>query len=166
MPIGFENRLEHGAAATDCAAMTGELRFRCGIILFFARQTVIVGEFLARTDRAQGFNVYPPRFDHWLAIGFARMVDEARLIAIHAGINDSALVHDEQQDVRVRAFVFVARIRLLMRNALTGIFDEARTFGNPLRGEDAKALDGGGADFKKWLGLNVESFPGEATAPS
>jgi hypothetical protein len=44
-------------------------------------QLVIIGQFFARRDRAQGFQIHPPLLDHRFAVRCARVIAIARLIA-------------------------------------------------------------------------------------
>jgi len=59
------------------------------------------------------------------------MIDEARIIATHGGVDDCVFVDDEQEGVIVVDVVIViAIVRRLVREALPEIFDDPRALRN------------------------------------
>ena len=62
--------------------------------------------------------------DLGLAVRIARVIDEARVVAADAGVDDRALVDDEQERVVVvLVVVLVALVRLLVRDAVAEVLD-------------------------------------------
>ncbi len=80
------------------------------------------------------------------------MIDEARLVAAHARVDDGVIVRDEKQYVRMRVFVAISPVAFLGRDAFADIFDDAHPFTDSACGKRAKSLDGGFPNFKEWIG--------------
>src|SRR5205085_11203961 len=100
-------RPQHAAAAALDAAAAREDGVDVGWVVRFALDLVIVGELLARLDGAERVDVHALILDHRLAVRLARMVHEARLVAIDTGVDHGALIDDEQEGVAVACVLVI-----------------------------------------------------------
>ena len=74
-------------------------------------------------------------------LGSQRMIDEARIVAVGAAIDDDAAIDDEQKGVVVaRVLVLVAPIGLAVRDAIAEILDDARALADAAQREHAAAV--------------------------
>jgi hypothetical protein len=106
-------------------------------------QLIIVGQFFARRDRAQGFKIHPLLLGHRFAVRCTRVIEIARLIAPHPRINDRPSIHGEQEDVRLlTAVIVIPCIGCRRGEPLAGIFDNPRPFADAPGSEGAKPLNG------------------------
>ena len=108
---------------------------------------VVVGELLAGLDLSQGNDPNAAAYDLRFAVGLAGMVDIARRVPEHAAIDIDLGIELENVDATIptpfgallaRQF---ATPTLGLGNALAGVFDDTRTFGNDFRGEHTPAMD-------------------------
>jgi hypothetical protein len=130
-----------GAAATACCRGGGEDGVDIGRVVRLTLDLIVVSELLARLDRAQCFDEHPTALDHRLAVRVAGVIDEARLVAIDACIDDGALIHDEQKSVGVAGIlVLVAAVGLGVRDALAHVLDDARALADTARGEHTQPV--------------------------
>src|SRR4029077_10069057 len=83
-------RPQHAAATAREAAAAGEDLIDLRRIVGFALDLVVVSEFLARLDGSQRVDEHAPILDHGLAVRLTGVVDEARLVAVDAGVDDGA----------------------------------------------------------------------------
>ena len=142
---------EHGAAAGLGSAVTGVLCFCRRVFLAIAREIVIVGQLFAFGDGLDGLDIDVLLIQDCPAVWLAAMIDKARIIAVHRGVDGGVLVHYEQQHMRMLRFIVVVTpVGFLRRDAFSDIFDDARPFADALRGESAESVNGGVANFK-WL---------------
>ncbi len=109
---------------------------------FFQHEVVIVGQFFARLDVAQRFDVNAAVLIDRLTIGTARMIDEARGTAVERGIDHDLVIHGEQHRMR-RMFVLltVALVGFFVRDALAGVLHETGALGNAGEREHAAPMD-------------------------
>src|SRR5580698_2284704 len=92
-------RLQHAAAAIRGTAPAGKDFVDVGRIVRIAPDGVVVAQLLARLDGANRLDEHAPLADGALAIRIAAMVDESRLIAVAAGVDDQPGVDREQERV-------------------------------------------------------------------
>ena len=112
-----------------------------GRIVLVAADLVVVAQLLAGRDVARRVDEHAAMLDHGLAIAFALVIDEARIVAADGGIDDRVLVDDEQECVIVvDVVIVVTRVRRLVRKALAEVLDDARALGNEAPREHAVAV--------------------------
>src|SRR5580704_5224649 len=139
--LRYRRRPQHAAAAGVRAAAAGEDHVDVGRIVGLALDLVVVGELLAGGDVAQRLDEHAALLDHGLAVRVAAMIDEARLVAIDAGVDDRAPVDDEEERmVVVLVLVVVAPVGLGVRHALAKVLDHACALLDALGGEHAQAV--------------------------
>src|SRR5580693_8528804 len=127
---------EHRAATALGPTAAGEDLVRVRRIMAVAADLVVVGQFFTGPDGPDRFDEHAPVVDHRFAVWIAGMIDEARVIAMHTGIDDYPAVDDEQKRVIVTiALVLIAHVRLTVRNAIAQIFDDARAFADAAQGK-------------------------------
>lgn len=146
---------EERAATFWRAAPTGRFGFEFFCAGRVDHESIIVKEFFARADIAQGMDedaltMIFARF----AVRIAGMIDEARFISADRGVDHlfliiepeiiSALVVDLFRDARPE-------------NASPGVFNNARTFADRLRGKNAAAVNARSPDRQSG-GRGVEMF--------
>jgi hypothetical protein len=135
-------RPQHRAATTRRTAAAGIDVIDIGRIGAIAPDLVVVGQLLTGLDGADGLDEDPPIVDHRLAIRIAAMVDETRIVAIGAAVDDHGAVHDEQKCMIVAdVFVPVALIGLTVRHAIAQVLDDARALADAAQGERAAAVN-------------------------
>jgi hypothetical protein len=144
---------QHGVAAVPgpAAAFVVELVLLGGAAV--QAQAVVVVQFFARLDVALGVDVdvrLAARVVHLLglAVGRAAVVDPARRVAAHAGVDHVQAVIEREEEgvegiVRVRG---VTIIGFVVGDQLTLVFDDARALGDVRGGKHAIAMDGALAD--------------------
>jgi hypothetical protein len=103
---------------------------------FVQLHVIIIKEFLARLDVAQRINedavVFLDRFAVWIA----RMIDPARVVTANFRIDYIAVFQPEVESVWI---VVVVRGGF-PGDAFACVFDDARAFGNEVRGVNAPAM--------------------------
>src|SRR5205807_3798352 len=115
-------------------------------IVLVAADRIVVAQLLARPDGADCLDEHTALIGDRLAVWTAAVVDETRLIAVGARIDDHAAVDDEQEGVAVPArLAFVAPVRFAVGNALAQIFHDARALADAAGGEYPQAVHGGAA---------------------
>ena len=142
-------RLENAAAAVGCPAVAHIERLvplRVGVAL----ERVVVYQLGAGLDRTDRLDEDAPLLDHCLAVGIARVVDEARLVAVHCGVDHDLLVDREQERVVARhRVVVVAPVGLLVRDALSHrTRNDPRPLANHAKGERPLPLNGGRTELE------------------
>src|SRR5690606_8300200 len=152
LPARLARRQKDGAAAVRGTAAAAIELFPLGVLLRIAAALVliVVNELLARPDRPQRVDPDPPVLDDRLAVRVARVIDETRLVAVARAVDDGLSVDREEEGVVTPhpAFV-VAPVRLLVRDALAGIFDDALPLADEAHGEGSGALDGRTAELER-----------------
>ena len=129
--------------------MTGVLCFCRRVLLSIAREIVIIGQLLAFGDGLYRLDIDVLLIQDCPAVWLTGMIDEARLVAAHPGVDGDVLIHDEQQHMRMlRLIVVVASVGFLGRDPFSEIFNDARPFADALRGEPAESLNGRVANLK------------------
>src|SRR6185295_14505937 len=119
-------RPEHRATALCGTAAAGIDLVHVRRIVLLAADLVVVAELLAAGDRLDRVDEHAALLDGRLAIRVALVIDEARVVAADAGVDDRALVDDEQERVVVvLVVVLVTLVRFLVRDALAEILVEA-----------------------------------------
>ncbi len=122
-------------------------------------QLVIIGQFFARCDRAQGFKIHPPLLGHRFAVRGARVIEILCLIAPHPRINDRPSIHGEQEDVRMLTVVIVIPgIGCRRGEPLAGIFDDPRPLADAPGGEGAAPVNGRRPNFKDRFAHTTSSW--------
>ena len=92
--------------------------------------------------RADRLDEHAAVLDDGLAVRSAAVVDEARLVAVDAGVDDGALAGDEQERMAVViALALVAPVGLGVRDALAQVLDDARALADAPRRVHAAAVD-------------------------
>src|SRR6185437_12317573 len=143
-------RLQHAAAAGRRSAAAGKDLVHIGRVVAVALDLVIVGQLLARLNGANRFDENALAAHAAFAVRIAAVVDVARLIAVHARVDDDPRVHREQEGVVVvRVLVLVARIRLRVAQAVGEIPDGGRALADAAGGEHAGSVDAGGSHFEQ-----------------
>ena len=112
-----------------------------GRIVLFTADLVVVPQLITGRDIARRVDENAAMLDDGLAIAFALVIDEARIVAVDGGIDDRVLVDDEQECVIVVDVVIViTRVSRLMRKPFAQVFDDARALGNKRRREHAASV--------------------------
>ena len=124
--------------------MTGEDGVDIRWIVALAADLIVVGELLTRGDAADRIDEDPRVLDHGLAVWLTGVIDEARLVAVDSGVDHGGIVGDEKERVTVvRLLVLVAPVGLLVGDALTEVFDDARAARDALSREYAESVERG-----------------------
>ena len=98
---------------------------------------------VALLDRPDRLDEHAAVLGDRLAVGRAGVVDEARGVAIHPGVDDGAPVDDEQEGVVVvDRLQVVAAVGLLVRDALAEVLDHPRALADALQREDTESVHG------------------------
>lgn len=107
---------------------------------------IVVGDFFARRDGFSALDENPAVFLHRLAVRPARVVDPSRHIARESRVDGNFLVDRKKKGMR--RFVIeaqMARIGDLRGQAFAAVFDQAFVLAYRRGGENATAVDAGGA---------------------
>ena len=89
-------------------------------------------------------NKYPGALFLHLAIGGARVVDPPRGVAATCGVDYQVILEREEHCVgRMLMHISVPTVRLIIRNQLSFILDDPRSFWDMDQREDAAAVNGG-----------------------
>ncbi len=130
--------------AGRCSTQTGVGTFECGGVAFVQGQAVVIVEFFAARDIAQGIDEHAAVFLAGFAVWLAGMVDPAGIVAVAAAVDDLAVFQAEKERMEVvgRLGVF-ALYGFFPGDVLAFIFDDAGAFGDLTGGEDASAVDTG-----------------------
>src|SRR5688572_22136389 len=122
------HRIEHRAPALRGAAAADVERELLRVVVALPGELIVVTQLLAGPDIADRIDEHAAILDDGLAVCVAGVVNVARLVAAHARVDADAVVDDEQECVTiVLALLLVARVRLLVRDAIAEIFDDARS---------------------------------------
>ncbi len=127
---------------SSCTAATREPTLSTPAHSAFVLEAIVVPQLLARSDRALGANEHTAVivFDRF-TIRIAAVVDPSRSVAALARVEHSAVVKLEQQGVvgicRVTRRPIVGNIG---RQSCAAVLDDARSFANCLRCENAAAV--------------------------
>src|SRR5882724_3486680 len=81
---------QQGAAAVGRAATAGVALGPFGPPVAVALEVIVIGELFAGADVADDFDEDAAVFVHRLAVGVAGVIDKARFIAVHGGVDDGA----------------------------------------------------------------------------
>ena len=94
-------------------------------------QIIIVGKLFPGPNVTPGVDENAVIFIFDLTVGHAGMIDPARRIAAPGSVNDDFISDFEQHGMRrVRLRFGIARVGFFVRDALTGVFDDAGFFWN------------------------------------
>ena len=105
-------------------------------------QIIVVGQFFPGTDFAPTFNEDAVVFVGDLAVRRATMVDPAGGIAAPGGIDDDFIGDLKQHGVGgIRVRFGIARVGLLVRDALARVFDQPGAFRYQRECKDTSAVD-------------------------
>jgi hypothetical protein len=123
------------------AAVAGEHFVDVRRIVLGPADRVIVLELLAGLYRADRLDEHAAVLGHRFAVRIAAVVDEARVVAVDAGVDDDAAVDDEQEGVVVvGGLCLVAAVSFLVRHALAQVFDDARALADAARRKGPEAM--------------------------
>src|SRR5262249_33971182 len=107
-----------------------------------AVRVVVVGQLLAPANRTR--RAYPddtaPRVDVHVAIRLARVVDEPRHVAAHAGVDHRAVRQLEAPDVAALDVAPLALQAFTIGDALAGVVNDACVLGDALGRENAPSM--------------------------
>ncbi len=118
-------RFQHAAAALWRAAAAGKYLIDIGGIVVIALYGIIVRQLFTRSNGADRFDKNSLVRIDGLAIRIAAVIDEARLVAVDAGIDHRFLVHGEQKGMAIeRILIGVALVGLVMAHAVAEILDD------------------------------------------
>src|SRR5690606_37246673 len=112
----------------------------------FHYQAVVIEQFFARRNSLERNDVHPFSASSFLrfAIGPARMVDPARIVAFVAAIDNFAAGKRKKERVeRIIGIDRMQRVGLLGGNTFAAVFDNAGAGGNVAQGKYASAVQGG-----------------------
>jgi hypothetical protein len=150
--------IEHGSAALARTAAARIERKLLGIVRALPGQRIVVTELVAGLDVADRIDEYAAAFDHALAIRRTAVIDEARLVAVDARIDDRAVARDEQEGVPVViALEFVATIRLGVRHPFAEVLDDARALADRARRIDPAPVNARIAYFEQRRRVRLRS---------
>jgi hypothetical protein len=128
---------------------------------------VVVRQLLALLYRASRIDPDTAVLDDCLAVGIARMVDEARLVASCAAVDDRPLRQGEEVRVMpAHALVIVPLVSLGVRDPLAGVFNDALACTNAPCRERPATLYGGTADLERVVIARRDRHRGETAVKS
>ena len=134
-------------------AVTGEAPLRGRRVPLLEHVGVIVRELLAGDDVANALDPDAPVVDHRVAVGIARVIDEARLVPVHRGVDHHVVVDGEEEGVVPLARQLgVARVGFGRGESLARVLDEAHPRRDVAGGEGAEPLHWRGADGEGEVG--------------
>ena len=138
------------AGAVRRAAIAAELLLPILGLILVHSEAVVVAEFFAGLDRASRFDENAALVFHRFAIRIARVIDEARVIALHGGINAHVAIANlkEKGVMPLHRSIIIAAVGFIGGNQFARVFDNARAFTNRLLGKRAFALNLGTANGK------------------
>jgi hypothetical protein len=131
--------IEHCATALRAATVTSILLFLLFRDRFVNFQRVIVKQFLAPLDVAHRIDEYAILFLGGFAVGIAGMVDPARVVPPNQWIDYLTVIQAKIECVWIVLDVGSG----FPCGPFTGVFDNARAFGNKLHGVDAATVHTG-----------------------
>lgn len=139
---------QHRAAAASRAAITGECAFDGGRVTLFKNQCVVVTELFTGSNLLYRIDIDAAIvvFDRF-AIGFARVIDEARFVTAATAINNAAIVEAEEISVIERAFCIGSVLCDFPQNAFALIFNNACAGFYDGTGKNTSAVDGRCFDY-------------------
>src|SRR6266849_175217 len=149
-PAGLLARYQHAASALHSPAAAGEDFVDVGRIVRVAFDLIIVGQLFTGLNGPNGLHVDPLLLRRARAVRIAAMVDVARLVSSDAAVDHGLGIDGEQKGVIVvRILVVVARVRLVVADALTEVLDDGRPLADPAGCEYAVAVDARMAYFEQ-----------------
>lgn len=110
---------------------------------FVQLHVIIIKEFLAGSDVPQRINKDPAVFLDRFAVWIAGVIDPARVVTANFWINYIAVFQTEVESVWIVVIVGSG----FPGDAFACVFDDARAFGNELRGVNALAVHAGLANL-------------------
>src|SRR5690606_21315990 len=146
----------HRPGALGRAAMAGPDLLESGGVRLVQDDPVVVGQFLARLDRADRldedlrlFRMVLVLLQHRLAVRVATGIEPAGAVAAMVGVDDVFVVEGEQEGVAALDVPALLVVHLLVGPALALVLDDALAPGDGEQGENAVAMDPGlaGGDF-------------------
>jgi len=133
---------QQGFAAIGTATPAGVFRFELGGVRLVNDQAVVVIEFFAGLDVANGLDVNAIIFFIGFAIGVTAVIDPPRRVSAMQSVDDSVFIHMEIEGVvGIGRVVGVAVLRLIPADDFAYIFEQGLAFCNVLQGKDAFAMD-------------------------
>lgn len=136
--------VQHGAAAIDGAAPTSVFFLQVGCFAHIDYETVIVREFFANNDVAQGFEENTVPVLTGFQIRFAGVINPLGGIAMVLGVDDVAVIQMEIEGViRLAGIVRMTVNGFLPRDNLSFIFQNGVTGFDGTDGVNALAVDVG-----------------------
>ena len=148
---------EHRPPTGCCPTLTGIPSFPLCARPPATLQLVVVGQFFARRDRSQGFQVHPLVLGNRLAVRFARVVEVACLISSRARIDDRPSIYGKQKHARsLTAVIVISGVGLQRGKPLAGIFDDPGTLADAPAGERTVPLNGRRPNFKEGLAHKID----------
>ena len=128
--------------AARCAATAFISLFHRFGLAFIDDQAIVVIEFFTALDIPQGVDIDTFFLFARFAVGFACVIDPARIAAVHAAIYHLAVFEaEEKRVVRIFRVGAMAFGRLFFRDALALIFDHEGIGWNIARRKNAAAVD-------------------------
>lgn len=89
------------------------------------RDPIVVGNLFARPYDAHRFNEYPPALLGGLAVWVAGVIDPARGISVHAGVDVEIFVGVEQKGVRRNSDLRITALGLGSGNQRSLVLDQS-----------------------------------------
>src|SRR6185312_2038545 len=133
---------QQGAAAVRRAAPAWVFGLELGRVALVDDQAVVVVQLLARANIAQRLDEDAPALFVGFAVRVARVVDPARGVAAHLGVDHVLFVDVEKKRmVRILGIVRMPRLRGLPGHDLAHILDKGFALGDILHGENALAVN-------------------------
>lgn len=157
--VGRRALLSAWAARLEEHTPAGRGATAAGIALFpfFAEaartvQMVIVGQFRALRNVADGLDKDAPALYDRFAVRVTRVVDKARLVPLLRSVDDRFVVDGKEKCVRpLHGIVVIALIRFAVRDAFAEIFDHPGARRDRPGGKRAQTLNRRGAKLKPRL---------------
>src|SRR5437867_546128 len=115
-----------------------------------AIRVVVVGKLLARVDITRRADPDRLADDVAVAVWLARVVDEARQIAIDVRVTHPAAIHREAPDAPLLQVPCLALQALLVINQLACVINDACVLGDGFESEDAPAVDSRAPPRNSW----------------
>jgi hypothetical protein len=143
-------RHENRTAARRRATPAGILGLRIRSRVLFPLVRIVVEQLFAFEDRLPGIDEHPAPLDHGVAVRRTRVIDEARIVAAHGGVDHRPRSDREQERVMPgHRVVVVPAVRLGLRNALASVLPDTLPSLDPPGGEPPAALNPGPANLER-----------------